>query len=485
MTSTHFRTAPLAAALAFAIVAMPAVLQPAAAQTATPPRPAATTPAKPPAAATPSPGRTPAPGAPPARGAAPAPAAEPSTLPLSTFRLSANPSAASVVPPTITLDGLIELAKRNNPGLAATRARIDVARGGLITARAIPNPEIEVQGGRQDSRADGTPSGASGQIGVLQPIERPGLRAARREVAVTGIDAASAEANVAERDLLAELKLRYFDILRLQAAARLAEEDLSIAEQIRTRVQVRVGTGEAPRFELIRADTERLNAQRAVQAAAARIDLARADLRRLVGPQLPPDFTVDGNIADAPVTPLSLEAIRTAMLERHPEIVAARAAVRTAESRIALEQERRKPSFGVRATMERLPEANDARLGLVMQIPVFDRREGPIAEATAEAERARLLLADRELRLNQSLESAWQRYRIALGQVAAYESGLLREAEAALRVAEAAYRFGERGILDFLDAQRTFRTLRSELNTTRYDLRAALVELERLRAESE
>jgi cobalt-zinc-cadmium efflux system outer membrane protein len=241
MTSTHLRTVPLAAALAFAIVAMPAVLQPAAAQTATPPRPAVTTPAKPPAATTPSPGRTPAPGGAPARGAAPAPAAEPSTLPLSTFRLSANPSAASVVPPTITLDGLIELAKRNNPGLAATRARIDVARGGLITARAIPNPEIEVQGGRQDSRADGTPSGASGQIGVLQPIERPGLRAARREVAVTGVDAASAEANVAERDLLADLKLRYFDILRLQAAARLAEEDLSIAEQIRTRVQVRVG----------------------------------------------------------------------------------------------------------------------------------------------------------------------------------------------------------------------------------------------------
>jgi cobalt-zinc-cadmium efflux system outer membrane protein len=135
--------------------------------------------------------------------------------------------------------------------------------------------------------------------------------------------------------------------------------------------------------------------------------------------------------------------------------------------------------------MERTPEVLDARLGLVVQVPVFDRREGPIAEARAEAERVGLLLADTELRLTQTLDAAWQRYRIALGQVSAYESGILREAEAALRVAEAAYRFGERGILDFLDAQRTLRTLRSELNATRYDLRAALVELERLRAESE
>lgn len=139
----------------------------------------------------------------------------------------------------------------------------------------------------------------------------------------------------------------------------------------------------------------------------------------------------------------------------------------------------------MRAGVERVPEVTDARIGLVVQVPIFDRRQGPIAEATADAERSRLELADRELQLGQSLEVAWQRYRIALGQVAAYESGLLREAEAALRVAEAAYRFGERGILDFLDAQRTFRTIRNELNATRYDLRAALVELERLRAESE
>jgi cobalt-zinc-cadmium efflux system outer membrane protein len=52
-------------------------------------------------------------------------------------------------------------------------------------------------------------------------------------------------------------------------------------------------------------------------------------------------------------------------------------------------------------------------------------------------------------------------------------------------VAEAAYRFGERGILDYLDAQRTLRSIRNELNATRFELQAARIELERLRAESE
>lgn len=393
----------------------------------------------------------------------------------------ADAARAGVVPPSYTLAQLVELARTQAPAFAAARARIAGAQAGLTTAAARPNPELDLQGGRQNG-SGGTPSGPGASVGVLLPIERTSLREARRELAVTGLDAVRASAAGFERERVAELTLRYHEVLRLQAAARLAEEDLSIAEQIRSRVQVRVGTGEAPRFELIRANAERLNALRALQAAASRIDVARAELRRLVGPTLPADFAVAGSFDEPPAPVGTLESLRTAMLDRHPDLLAARAAVRGAEARLALERERARPSFAVRGAMERVPETVDARIGLVVQLPVFDRREGPIAEAIADAERARADLAERELTLSQSLEAAWLRWRIAGDQVAAYESGLLREAEAALRVAEAAYRFGERGILDYLDAQRTLRTLRTELNATRFDLRAARVELQRLGA---
>lgn len=397
---------------------------------------------------------------------------------------SAPVTTGSADGPVYSLAALIELARRDSPALAAARARVAGADAGRTTARARPNPELEFQAGRQSASGGAIP-GASGAIGVLQPLERGALREARLDAATALAETVRAEATVLERDRLAELELRYVDVLRLQAAARLAVEDLTTAEQIRSRVQVRVSTGEAPRFELIRADTERLNAQRAVQAAAARVDLARAELRRLVGPGLPVVFSIAGSIDEPVPAPPALESLRAAMQARHPELVAARASVRNAEARVALEQQRRRPAFAVRASVDRVPETVDTRIGLVVQLPVFDRREGPIAEATADVERARFELADRSLQLEQSLDAAWQRYRIALEQVAAYESGLLREAEAALRVAEAAYRFGERGILDYLDAQRTLRTLRNELNATRFELRAARVELERLRAESE
>jgi cobalt-zinc-cadmium efflux system outer membrane protein len=74
-----------------------------------------------------------------------------------------------------------------------------------------------------------------------------------------------------------------FDLLRRQAEQRATQEDLSLAEQIRARVAVRVQTGEAPRYELIKADTELLNAQKSAESAILRVAQARAALRGLVG----------------------------------------------------------------------------------------------------------------------------------------------------------------------------------------------------------
>jgi cobalt-zinc-cadmium efflux system outer membrane protein len=116
-------------------------------------------------------------------------------------------------------------------------------------------------------------------------------------------------------------------------------------------------------------------------------------------------------------------------------------------------------------------------------LPLWNRRQGSIAEAQADLAQAEAQLAQQELGVTRELESAWNRYRIAHRQVEAFESGLLKQAEAALKVAEAAYRLGERGILDYLDAQRTLRGVRNDYLNARFDRQAALIELNRLRAQ--
>ena len=111
---------------------------------------------------------------------------------------------------------------------------------------------------------------------------------------------------------------------------------------------------------------------------------------------------------------------------------------------------------------------------------LLDQHRGPIDEAASELERARLQLEGRQIELRQQTLQAWKELEMARLRTQALSQGSVREAESALRVAEAAYRFGERGILDVLDAQRVLRSIRADLLDARYQLQAARIQLEYL-----
>ena len=72
-------------------------------------------------------------------------------------------------------------------------------------------------------------------------------------------------------------------------------------------------------------------------------------------------------------------------------------------------------------------------------IPVWDRRQGPIGEAVAVLQQAALAREQTRLTLLGDLEINYQRLLVARQQIAAFEGGLIRQAESALQVAEAAF----------------------------------------------
>jgi len=65
-------------------------------------------------------------------------------------------------------------------------------------------------------------------------------------------------------------------------------------------------------------------------------------------------------------------------------------------------------------------------------------------------------------------------------RVESLAGGIIERARTTVDIAEAAYRFGERGILEFLDAQRQFRLVRNELISARNELQLARTDLERI-----
>ena len=258
----------------------------------------------------------------------------------------------------------------------------------------------------------------------------------------------------------------------------MVEEDRTLLQQIRERVKLRVDIGESPRYELIKSETEALAAERDYQAAFVRIVEAKTYLQGLVGPSMPVDYLLVGELPMDQRLP-AIQTLRQ-QVSQSPHLKQVRAASDTADAKLRLEQNLRNPGLTLKAGVEQDPDLTSFRLGLAVPLPLWSQRQGQIAEAVANVSQVQAVLSDRELALNRDLDSAYQRYIIAQNQVGAYENGLLKQAESVLKVAESAYRYGERGILEYLDAQRTYRAVKKDYLAARFDYVSTMLEIERL-----
>lgn len=380
---------------------------------------------------------------------------------------------------TLTLGQIVAIATEQNPSVSISKARVDSAAASVVTASTYANPQFEVGAGPSNYISPGGQGGNHNWGAALsQPLDFPSVRNAKIEVAENNVQVATLGIEVTKTDVRTRVKSAFYDVLQRQAVLEIAEADANLLKDIRERVKLRVDVGESAKYELIKADTEALAAERDYQAARVRVTEAKAYLRGLIGHAVPEDYTLSGEL---PLTS-SLPGIN-ALRERINDAIQlrqVRAAVQSSEANLRLQQQLRNPGLTLRAGVEQDPDLRQLRLGLTIPIPVWDQRSGPIAQAEAEIREVNAILSDRELAIRRDIESAYQRYLIAQQQVAAFENGLLSQAEAVLKVAEAAYRFGERGILDYLDAQRTKRMVRKDYLAARYEYINTMLEIERL-----
>jgi len=382
---------------------------------------------------------------------------------------------------TITLSQALELAERTHPQLRVSAFGVDVAEAGISSAKARPNPAITTQVGRQMVRIPGNVTGVVQIYGFSQPLELGALRPTRIQVAERYRDSSRIALSGTRLNILANVRRTFYQVLRHRNEIGILNENLRLAEELRQKIQVRVDVGEAGRLELVRAEAEVATAQTQSNSAQLRLVDSIAQLGAAIGRPLEPGTVLEGEL-DPPALLPPLPELQQQTVQSHPSIALASAESRRAESVVAYEKALRRPQPSVRTDYERYPDVPNLRFGIDIPLPLWNRREGPIAEALASLRQANAAEEARRLEILSALEGAYNRYQVATTQLGAFEKGLLREAEEALRAAQTAYQLGERGILEVLDAQRVLRTVRLDFLNAQFDREAALIDLDELRA---
>jgi cobalt-zinc-cadmium efflux system outer membrane protein len=239
-----------------------------------------------------------------------------------------------------------------------------------------------------------------------------------------------------------------------------------------------VEVGEAPEFELIKAQVEVARASNEVQKASTRLSLAKTALNTLMGKSGSSPMEVAGKL-ESGRQDFSLEALIQKALEKHPLIQQQNYLVQRQARLVDEAKASRFPGVKVTGSYNREFDKDWVGVGLSLPLPIWYQQQGAITTASAEKIRAEAELKNLQNETNRSVTEAYQDYVIASNLVQVFTKELLRQAEESRKISEISYREGASGILDVIDAQRTARQTFLDYQQALFELKVAEAALER------
>jgi cobalt-zinc-cadmium efflux system outer membrane protein len=384
----------------------------------------------------------------------------------------------------ISLDEAIRMALEHNHGLLAARTTIQQSQAEETTANLRPNPVLLADSQFlpifQPSQfsSDYIDNTAQFDVGVSYLFERGKKRQHRLQAAKDQTAVTRSQVDDNERSLTFSVAAQYINVELAESTLELAEQDLKSFQNTVDIGEVRYKDGDIGEDDLLKIKLQMLQFQSDVsQAKLARVQ-GLSDLRQLLGYEsISADYDVAGAFDYQPVKG-NLEDFQAKALQTRPDLRAAQFGVIAANSQYQLQQAIGKRDVTGQASYTHLGYINDISLFGQIQMPIFDRNQGEIARtgfAITQAQEQEKLANGQVLT---DVEDAFESLRTNDQIVGLYRSGYLDQAQQSRDISEYAYRHGAASLLDFLDAERSYRAVQLGY---RQALASYLLALEQLR----
>jgi cobalt-zinc-cadmium efflux system outer membrane protein len=412
-------------------------------------------------------------------GAQSPPAQSPSPPAPQANTLAQNPGSA-----TITLDEAIQLALQHNHNLLAARTTIQQNEAEEKTANLRPNPVL--MGDAQflpvfqpsQFSTDYIDNTAQFDLGLSYLFERGKKRQHRLQAAkdVTAVSRSQVADN--ERSVTFNVASQFINVELAESTLELATQDLKSFQNTVDITEARYKAGDIGEDDLLKMKLQMLQFQTDVSSAQLARVQGLSDLRQLLGYEsVAADYDISGSFEYQSVNGI-LEDFQSKALQNRPDLQAARLGVNAASSQLALQKAIGKRDVTGQASYTHLSDSNDASLFGQIQLPIFDRNQGEIARAGFAITQAQEQEKFASGQVMTDVRDAFEGLRANDKIVVLYRSGYLDEAQQSRDITEYAYRHGAASLLDFLDAERSYRATQLSY---RQALASYLLALEQLR----
>jgi len=365
----------------------------------------------------------------------------------------------------ISLDQAIDLALLHNHSIKATRTLILQNQAQEITANLRPNPTLGADSqfvplfSPQDFSGDNLNQTQQFDVGISYLFERGRKRQRRLQAAQDQTAVTRAQVTDAERTLAFNVGQQFVSVLLAESTLQFALQDLQSFQKTVDIGAAQLKAGSISEGDYLKISLQLLQFQTDVSAARLARVQALVGLREFLGyDAVPANFDVMGDLAYQPLK-ANEEDLQTRALRDRPDFRAAELGITAAQSQILLAKANGKVDVNGTYDFTHVSGENTASLFVNFALPVFNRNQGEIARtgyALTQAQEQRQSASDTVL---SDVANAYEAVRSNDEIVQLYTSGYLKQAQDSRDISEYAYQRGAASLLDFLDAERSYRAI--------------------------
>jgi cobalt-zinc-cadmium efflux system outer membrane protein len=365
----------------------------------------------------------------------------------------------------ISLDQAIDLALVHNHSIKATRTLILQNQAQEITANLRPNPTFGADTqfvplfSPQDFSGDNLNETQQFDVGISYLFERGRKRQRRLQAAQDQTSVTRAQVTDAERTLAFNVGQQFVSVLLAESTLQFALQDLQSFQKTVDIGAAQLKAGALSEGDYLKISLQLLQFQTDVSAARLARVQALVGLREFLGyDAVPANFDVIGDLAYQPVK-ANEQDLQTRALRDRPDFRAAELGITAAQSQILLAKANGKVDVNGTYDFTHVSGENTASIFVNFALPVFNRNQGEIARtgyALTQAQEQQQAASDTVL---SDVANAFEAVKSNDEIVQLYISGYLKQAQDSRDISEYAYRRGAASLLDFLDAERSYRAI--------------------------
>jgi outer membrane protein, heavy metal efflux system len=382
--------------------------------------------------------------------------------------LLASPSRAqtptSEEQKTITLEELQQMALDNNPTFAQSAANIQAAEGRKKQSGLYPNPTVGYQG--EQIRGGSFHGGEQGFF-IQQDIVLGGKLGLNRKIFDQELKQAETEAEEQKVRVVTNVRMSYIQALAAQQTLELRQNLSKLANDADETSHQLANVGQADAPDVLESEVEAQQAQLAVIMAEQNQQRVWKALAAVVGKPRLPLMKLEGKLEDTP--PVNAEELVEKIVNESPAVKITELGVKRAEAALVREKREPVPDLQLRGGLQQNGELLSAPSGrpvglqgfadVGVRIPIFNRNQGNIATAKADAERAKREVERVKLVLRERAASVVQNYTFSQTAVDRYKNQMIPRAQKAYEMYTKKYQEMAAAYPQVLIAQRTLMQL--------------------------